>query len=96
MFIALYVGVMISAMIFPHVCASPLGHSFSKAYVNDWLQGKYSKQTLKDIGTFLRYMETENNVKVMQPDLIHGPNTAGIDVNQQCSSQSFSAGVVQQ
>ncbi|XP_075994204.1 retinal-specific phospholipid-transporting ATPase ABCA4a [Genypterus blacodes] len=26
--------------------------------------GKYCKQTLKDIGTFLRYMETENNVKV--------------------------------
>ncbi|XP_044195655.1 retinal-specific phospholipid-transporting ATPase ABCA4a [Thunnus albacares] len=26
--------------------------------------GKYSKQTLKDIGTFLRYMETQNNVKV--------------------------------
>ncbi|XP_051267124.1 retinal-specific phospholipid-transporting ATPase ABCA4a isoform X1 [Dicentrarchus labrax] len=26
--------------------------------------GKHSKQTLKDIGTFLRYMETENNVKV--------------------------------
>ncbi|XP_036935186.1 retinal-specific phospholipid-transporting ATPase ABCA4a isoform X1 [Acanthopagrus latus] len=26
--------------------------------------GKHSKQTLKDIGTFLRYMETQNNVKV--------------------------------
>ncbi|XP_019943339.2 retinal-specific phospholipid-transporting ATPase ABCA4-like isoform X1 [Paralichthys olivaceus] len=26
--------------------------------------GKHSKQTLKDIGTFLRYMETPNNVKV--------------------------------
>ncbi|XP_071341979.1 retinal-specific phospholipid-transporting ATPase ABCA4-like isoform X2 [Trachinotus anak] len=26
--------------------------------------GKYSKQMLKDIGTFLRYMETHNNVKV--------------------------------
>nr|XP_046148467.1 LOW QUALITY PROTEIN: retinal-specific phospholipid-transporting ATPase ABCA4a [Oncorhynchus gorbuscha] len=26
--------------------------------------GKYSKQTLKDIGTFLRYMESEYNVKV--------------------------------
>ncbi|KAM4606531.1 retinal-specific phospholipid-transporting ATPase ABCA4-like [Polymixia lowei] len=26
--------------------------------------GEYSKRTLKDIGTFLRYMETENNVKV--------------------------------
>ncbi|XP_039982421.1 retinal-specific phospholipid-transporting ATPase ABCA4a [Xiphias gladius] len=26
--------------------------------------GKYSKQTLEDIGTFLRYMETQNNVKV--------------------------------
>ncbi|XP_068437505.1 retinal-specific phospholipid-transporting ATPase ABCA4a isoform X1 [Clinocottus analis] len=26
--------------------------------------GKYSKQTLKDIGTFLRYMETQDNVKV--------------------------------
>uniref|UniRef100_A0A7N5ZWK4 P-type phospholipid transporter n=1 Tax=Anabas testudineus TaxID=64144 RepID=A0A7N5ZWK4_ANATE len=26
--------------------------------------GKYSKQTLSDIGEFLRYMETENNVKV--------------------------------
>ncbi|XP_051796407.1 retinal-specific phospholipid-transporting ATPase ABCA4a [Acanthochromis polyacanthus] len=26
--------------------------------------GKYSKQALKDIGMFLRYMETENNVKV--------------------------------
>ncbi|XP_005744934.1 retinal-specific phospholipid-transporting ATPase ABCA4a isoform X1 [Pundamilia nyererei] len=26
--------------------------------------GKYSKQTLEDIGTFFRYMETENNVKV--------------------------------
>uniref|UniRef100_A0A3Q2ZB20 ATP-binding cassette, sub-family A (ABC1), member 4a n=1 Tax=Kryptolebias marmoratus TaxID=37003 RepID=A0A3Q2ZB20_KRYMA len=26
--------------------------------------GKYSKQTLGDIGTFLRYMETENSVKV--------------------------------
>ncbi|XP_034068007.1 retinal-specific phospholipid-transporting ATPase ABCA4-like [Gymnodraco acuticeps] len=26
--------------------------------------GKYSKQTLKDIGTFLKFMETQNNVKV--------------------------------
>ncbi|XP_028288502.1 retinal-specific phospholipid-transporting ATPase ABCA4a [Parambassis ranga] len=26
--------------------------------------GKYSQQTLKDIGTFLRYMETQDNVKV--------------------------------
>ncbi|XP_072234331.1 retinal-specific phospholipid-transporting ATPase ABCA4a [Leuresthes tenuis] len=26
--------------------------------------GKYSKQMLNDIGTFLKYMETENNVKV--------------------------------
>ncbi|XP_029955495.1 retinal-specific phospholipid-transporting ATPase ABCA4-like [Salarias fasciatus] len=26
--------------------------------------GKYSKQTLNDFGTFLRYMETQNNVKV--------------------------------
>uniref|UniRef100_A0A3Q3NRF5 ATP-binding cassette, sub-family A (ABC1), member 4a n=1 Tax=Labrus bergylta TaxID=56723 RepID=A0A3Q3NRF5_9LABR len=26
--------------------------------------GKYSKQTLKDIGMFLKYMETQNNVKV--------------------------------
>ncbi|XP_078147403.1 retinal-specific phospholipid-transporting ATPase ABCA4a isoform X1 [Centroberyx gerrardi] len=26
--------------------------------------GKYCKQTLKDVKTFLRYMETENNVKV--------------------------------
>ncbi|KAG7216739.1 hypothetical protein INR49_021122 [Caranx melampygus] len=26
--------------------------------------GKYSEQTLKDMGTFLRYMETHNNVKV--------------------------------
>ncbi|XP_033494779.1 retinal-specific phospholipid-transporting ATPase ABCA4a isoform X1 [Epinephelus lanceolatus] len=26
--------------------------------------GKHSRQTLKDIGTFLRYMETQNNVKV--------------------------------
>uniref|UniRef100_A0A3Q3W540 P-type phospholipid transporter n=1 Tax=Mola mola TaxID=94237 RepID=A0A3Q3W540_MOLML len=26
--------------------------------------GKYSKQTLKDVRTFLRYMETQNNVKV--------------------------------
>uniref|UniRef100_A0A665X1X1 P-type phospholipid transporter n=1 Tax=Echeneis naucrates TaxID=173247 RepID=A0A665X1X1_ECHNA len=26
--------------------------------------GKYSKQTLKDIGAFIRYMETPNNVKV--------------------------------
>ncbi|KAK2858624.1 hypothetical protein Q5P01_003244 [Channa striata] len=26
--------------------------------------GEYSKQTLKDIGTFLRYMETQHNVKV--------------------------------
>uniref|UniRef100_H2LLX9 P-type phospholipid transporter n=1 Tax=Oryzias latipes TaxID=8090 RepID=H2LLX9_ORYLA len=26
--------------------------------------GKYSKQTLRDIGTFLRYLETPNNVKV--------------------------------
>lgn len=28
------------------------------------LQGKFSKQTLNEIGTFLRYMETQNNVKV--------------------------------
>uniref|UniRef100_A0A8C6P4U4 P-type phospholipid transporter n=1 Tax=Nothobranchius furzeri TaxID=105023 RepID=A0A8C6P4U4_NOTFU len=27
-------------------------------------EGKYSKQTLLDIGTFLRYMETQDNVKV--------------------------------
>ncbi|CAN9506482.1 unnamed protein product [Ophioblennius macclurei] len=26
--------------------------------------GKYSKQTLNDLGTFFRYMETQNNVKV--------------------------------
>ncbi|KAF6716400.1 Retinal-specific ATP-binding cassette transporter [Oryzias melastigma] len=26
--------------------------------------GKYSKQTLRDVGTFLRYLETPNNVKV--------------------------------
>ncbi|KAI9542852.1 Retinal-specific ATP-binding cassette transporter [Dissostichus eleginoides] len=26
--------------------------------------GKYSKQTLKDMGTFLKFMETQNNVKV--------------------------------
>lgn len=28
------------------------------------LQGKFTKQTLNEIGTFLRYMETQNNVKV--------------------------------
>lgn len=27
-------------------------------------QGKFSKQTLNEIGTFLKYMETRNNVKV--------------------------------
>lgn len=37
---------------------------FSNGVLNVWLQGKYSKQMLKDIGTFLRYMETQNNVKV--------------------------------
>lgn len=33
-------------------------------HCNFCLQGKYSKQTLKDIGTFLKFMETQNNVKV--------------------------------
>lgn len=27
-------------------------------------KGKYSKQTLRDVGTFFRYLETPNNVKV--------------------------------
>uniref|UniRef100_A0A3B5LJV4 Uncharacterized protein n=1 Tax=Xiphophorus couchianus TaxID=32473 RepID=A0A3B5LJV4_9TELE len=31
---------------------------------NILFQGQYSKETLKGIGKFLRYMETENNVKV--------------------------------
>lgn len=29
-----------------------------------YLQGRYTTLTLKEFGTFLKYMETENNVKV--------------------------------
>lgn len=53
--VCLYLSTCLCFLISDVVCNGP---------AHFLLQGKHSKQTLKDIGTFLRYMETHNNVKV--------------------------------
>lgn len=60
-----------------------------------WSQGKYSRQTLKDVQTFLRYMETPNNVKVC----LRKPQISNVGISG-CNRQSespfhISTGVVQ-
>lgn len=46
---------------------------------NILFQGQYSKETLKEIGKFLRYMETENNVKVSTLQLSSWVNYLDMD-----------------